>query len=504
MGSKYDFLVLAHDIGTSALKTSLVTSDCEIIAAARRELETRIPYHGAAEQDPHSWWAAAVENTRALIETHPAEMGAVGCIGVGGHMLGLVSVDGNGNPLAPALIHSDCRAAAEYAAIEAAVGKNELYRRTGNIPDARCVLAKMCWFKDNMSDAYAKTAVFIQSKDYLTGKMTRHLRSDYSDASHAMLIDLDKLAYMDDVFKELDIDTRKLPALAPGMSVAGRLTGEAARVLGLKPGIPVITGGGDGACASEAVSAFSAGNGDNAYVCVGTSAWVSRRCACPVIDSDMRLFNMVMLDGRSYGVFGTAQSAGRCVEWLGDLFGQTAREIDAMAARSPAGSGGLIFLPYLEGERCPVSDTDARGVFFGLAPSHNKEHMSRAVLEGVAFSLTSIVDVFRRSGPMSVLAAIGGGARSAFWMQMLADAAGLEVALPPAPPGDTTSLGVAVAALRSHGAFQPPKNAAAARYVPNPDNAAAYTAAYDMYRSLYPALRESFKRLAKNIPAFIP
>ncbi len=445
-------LFLAFDIGTSAIKSTLISQSGGVIDFA----EHKYPPAGAAifttEQDPDSWWEGAITVARELFSRNPEAGAMVQGIGVSGHMLGCLPVDSEGRPLRPAMLHSDTRAKGEEAEIAETVGREMLYRRTGNTLSAQSTLCKILWLKRNEPEIYAKTARFLQSKDYLTAKLTGDIdTSDYSDGAHAELADIHRWAYMDDVISELNIDIGKLPALRRGTDIAGYLTPEAARALQLSQGIPVIAGGGDGACANAGSGIAHGGM----YCCLGTTAWLSYNADRPVLDPDMRVFDIPSLDGLDIGIFGTMQAAGRCVDWAKTVFSVSDdRQFNEFAALAPAGSGGLVFLPYLECERSPIFDANARGVFFNINAGHRREHFCRAVFEGVAYALRSILDVHRLSVKVTDLRVIGGGSNSALWRQILADIMGVNVFTTSAQASSVTSLGVAMAAGVGVGAYK--------------------------------------------------
>ena len=489
--------ILAFDIGTSSVKTTLVEHDGRILDSAAKGYDTLSARPGWAEQDPLDWYRCAADTARELLSRNETLLNSVSVIGVCGHMLGLLPVDAQGAPLRPSLIHADSRASGQAAFIlENVVSRQELYGRTGSVLSAQSPLCKALWVKENEPDVYQKTVRFLQSKDYLVSRLTGNIDStDFSDASHAVYIDIHQKQYLFDVFAELGLDPSKFPSIRKGTDIAGRLTAEAAKVLGLKEGVPVIAGGGDGACANIGVG-ISASQG-NAYVNLGTTAWISANSAVPVIDDKARIFDIMSLDGETFGVFGTMQSAGKCVSWVRDLFSiETMEDFKAKAARVPPGSGGLLFLPYLEGERAPIFDANARGVFFGISPEHGQAHFCRAALEGVGFALRSILDVFRETRAIREMRVIGGGANNETWKRIITDIC--DVNLETGQNSDSiTSLGVALAAAVGAGMYKTLDDAAASvatvsRITPDQQNRAVYDAMYDKFLRLYPRVKDLF------------
>jgi xylulokinase len=401
------------------------------------------------------------------------------------------------------MIHADCRAAGPCELVRRRIGRDAIYKLTGNILDPRSSLCKVLWIKANEPQVYARTARFLQSKDYIVGRMTgSHDSTDYSDASHAQWLDIRAKSYAADVFAELGIELSKFPALHCSTDVVGKLTQAAAQALDLPAGIPVVAGGGDGSCASAGAGAVNIGD---TYCCLGTTAWIAATTAEPLIDGQQRIFNVVALDGENNGVFGAVQAAGRSVDWIMDLLGETGfSRFDALLAGVQPGSEGLIFLPYLEGERSPIFDAAARGVFFGLSPLHRREHLLRATVEGVSFALRSVLEVMRESFAVPALRLIGGGAQSNLWQQLLANVCGVAIQTLSTQLADATSLGAAFAAGVGVGLFDglPP----AARTVEVTGERVAdaalaerYDRSFRVYQTLYPQLKPVFTQLQESL-----
>ncbi len=485
-------LILTYDIGTSSVKTSIVSGSGVIMVSDKCEYSTAHPYAGISEQDPMDWWKCVCITTANISGKCPEYAGRIAAIGVSGHMLGSVPVDSQGNPIHAALIHSDSRATVQFEEIKKTVGADELYRMSGNVLDARSSLCKMLWFKEEHPELYRKTAKFLQSKDFLVSKLTGNIdTTDYSDASHGELMDICKRNYEDSLYAELGLETSKLPELHAGMDIVGHLTKESAEILGLTEGIPVIAGGGDGACAD--IGAGNVNTGDT-YCSLGTTAWLSRCVEKPYLDQQKRVFNIMSLDGMHSSLFGTMQSAGGALNWVmeilrtGDL-----EDFNHLAEGITPGSNGLIFLPYLDGERSPIFDTQARGMFFGLSLSHTRAHFMRATFEGVAYALNSILQVFEEQGKCSQIRIIGGGANSSLWKQIMADVWKRPVAALNASANDSTSLGVAAAAGTAVGLFQNLKEATEYIRVKNVTEPSSEQQKYEKYFNVYSKLYEETK-----------
>jgi len=495
-------LILAHDIGTSGTRTSIVGRDGAILASMSAPHPTHYGAGGVAEQDPEDWWSGVCHNTRALAERHPEESRRIVGIGLSGQMLACLPVDAGGEPLRRSMIHSDARAVRQAELIAETVGRDDVYRTTGNVLDPRSPLAKMLWLKDNEPDVYRRASRFLQSKDFVAGRMTGSFDStDLSDATHAQWLDIRRRQYAGDLLAALGLDAGKLPALHRSTDVVGKLCKAAAQAMGLPSGIPVVAGAGDGCCATVGAGAVRPGD---TYCCLGTTAWIASVAEGPFIDPKRRVFNILSMDGESCGVFGTVQSAGRSLEWVMDLLGEADfGAFDALLAAAPAGCDGLIFLPYLEGERSPIYDANARGVFFGIGPTHGKAHFVRSVVEGVSFALRSVLEVMRETADVPALRLIGGGGQSAAWQQMLADICDAEIRVLSTQAADATSLGAAVAAGVGVGLFESVADGCRGIRVeltrpPTPELRQVYARSFAIYASLYPALKDAFARLSES------
>lgn len=493
-------VILASDIGTSSVKSVIFDLYGHSLGAATRPHATRHSQSGWSDQDPADWWRGYLQTVRELVDRQPQAAERIAVIGVSGQMLGCLPVDRQGLPLHPALTHADTRAAEQARQIEERIGGSRLYALTGNILDARSSLAKLLWFRQHRPSCFSEAARFLQAKDFIVARLTGNIdTTDLSDAAHAQWIDLKQQRYLTDVFADLDLANDKLPTLHRGTDTVGRLTGEAAGQLGLQAGIPVVAGAGDGSCAG--VGAGSARTGDF-YTCLGTTAWISCTADQPIFDRRQRLFNMATTDGSAYGVYGTAQNAGQSVLWAMDLFGETSeKQFDRDAALAPPGSDGLLFLPYLDGERSPVYDADARGIYFGIGSRHRGMHFRRAVLEGVALALRSIVTVFREQAAVDTMKLIGGGARSDLWRQIIGAACGVVLEQMATPAGDATALGMALTAGTGVGLYPDLTTAQAvihtrSREVPDPAMAAQYNLMYPLFEQLYQANKPLFRQLA--------
>jgi len=500
--------ILAHDLGTTGNKATLFDEAGTAVAAAFEAYDTAYPQPNWAEQDSADWWRAVRDSTCRLLAASGVAPGEIAAVSFSGMMNGALVVDAAGAPLRPAIIWADQRATAEAEFLARCCGMESVYRRTGHRPGASYTAAKVLWLQRHQPEVYARTYQVLQAKDYAAFKLTGVFATDYSDASSTNLFDLERRAWASDLIEAVGLDPAKLPPVYPSTTVIGKVTAEAAAQTGLLAGTPVVIGGGDGACAT--VGAGSVRPGD-AYNYIGSSSWIAVTAAQPLYDPQMRTFTFAHLDPTLYFPTGTMQCAGGAFDWLERLLrGEGEGRLDAHrdeltagAAGVEPGAKGLLFLPYLLGERSPHWNPQARGVFAGLTMSHGRAEMTRAVLEGVALNLKMILDAFLEQGAATrseAMRLIGGGARSPVWRQILADVYGLPILLP-ALLAEATSLGAAIAGGVGVGLF--PDFGVAHQFVrveeaerPDPARRQRYAVLYDIFRQAYTALEPIFEQLA--------
>jgi xylulokinase len=509
-------LILAHDLGTTGNKATLFAADGSIVASTFAAYDTRYAQPNWAEQDAADWQSALFESTQRLVKAaqeagHSAADVAV--VSFSGHMNGALVVDAAGAPLRPAIIWADQRAAAQAELMRERCGEAEVYELTGNRISPAYSAAKLLWIKEHQPEIYRRAHWVLQAKDYAAFLFSGVVATDFSDASLTLLLDLAGRRWAEPLLEQLGLDAAMLPPLFPSAQVIGQVTAPAAAATGLRPGTPVAIGGGDGACAT--VGAGSVRPGD-AYNYIGSSSWVALTTAQPVLDPARRTFNLAHLDPALHVALGAMQTAGGAFDWFERLLRCDREaeplyaELDAKAAQVPPGASGLLFLPYLLGERSPHWNPLARGAFVGLAMPDGRGELARAVLEGVAFNLRAIMEIlvgesktFEVSENLEGLRAmrlIGGGGKSALWRQILADVYGLPVELV-ALPASATALGAAIAGGVGVGIY--PDYSVAQRLAPiarvdrpNPATQARYAALYALFQDSYTALEPIFKRLA--------
>jgi xylulokinase len=502
--------LLAHDLGTSGNKATLYDTSGKLAASAVYSYGTAYSHNCRAEQNPEEWWAAVCSTTRALLETPGIAPADVLCVSFSAQMMGCLLVDGNGAPLRDMITWADARAQKQELWMTERAGMENAYRITGHRLGASYSAAKLLWVKENEPDVYKSAHKMVQAKDYIAFRLTGNLMTDYSDASGTNLLDIEKKAWSQELLDAFRIRRDLLPELRPSTDVAGAVTPEAARACGLPQGTPVVVGGGDGSCACVGAGAVGEGK---AYSVIGTSSWISCASGKPHFDEKMRTFNWVHLDPGLYAPCGTMQAAGLSYQWYKNALcqaecAQAEREgrgayaiLDEEAAGAPAGAGGVLFLPYLIGERSPRWNLDARGAFVGLGASTRKSDMARAVLEGVGFNLRIILETVSAGRPPDSVVMIGGGAKGRTWLQILADIWQTPLAVP-AYIEEATSMGAAICGGVGIGLYRDFGECAGFNRVvgevrPNPASKDRYDQLYKIFSQAYEGLVPAYGALAE-------
>jgi xylulokinase len=500
--------ILAHDLGTSGNKATLYGFDGRLLASAFCGYPVYYPGDNCVEQDAEDWWRAVCSSTKELVEKAGAKPGDVSCVCFSGQMMGCLPVGDDGEPLRRCIIWADMRAVEQAARMEQALGMEEAYRITGHRIGASYSAAKLLWIRDREPEVFARTRKVLLAKDYILHKLTGNFVTDYSDAGGMNLFDIRKKQWNEGILRELGIDRSLLPEAHPSADLAGRITGEAAAATGLPEGTPVVTGGGDGCCAATGAGVTEEGR---AYCVIGSSSWIALATKEPIYDARMRTFNWVHLDPALYSPCGTMQAAGYSLSWLKSVLFAVEEKLTAeknanpydiingLAEASRPGANGLLFLPYLLGERTPRWNPDAKGAFVGLKMTTGAEDVCRAVLEGVGYNLKAILDIFEENARIGDVAVIGGGARNRAWLQILADI-WQKTLLVPEYLEEATSMGAAVCGGVGIGAYS--DFSAAARFnpirgevKPRGEFAQTYARLYGLFNEAYEALAPLFARL---------
>lgn len=503
-------LLLGIDIGTTGAKVVLVDGrDANALAHRTVEYPLHMPRPNWCEQDPHDWWRATVQAVREVVQAERIDAGRIAGLGLSGQMHGLVALDSSGQVIRPAILWNDQRTAAQCEEITRLVGLERLIQRTGNIALTGFTAPKVLWMREHEAEAHQRIASILLPKDYVRYRLSGERFTDVADASGTLLLDVSRREWSGEMLEALDIPRSWLATVTECGVASTRLSAMAAGELGLLEGTPIAAGAGD-----QAAQAVGSGIIEEGTVCVtiGTSGVAFAPIGAYRPEPRGRLHAFCHAVPGAWHLMGVMLSAGGSLRWLRDLLGDEFNEHSCYLGRDPydilcdeagriaPGADGLIFLPYLTGERTPHNDPKARGVFFGLSLRHRRPHLARAVLEGITFGLRDCLDLLRATGaPPREIRISGGGARSAVWRQMLADVFGQEVTTSESPHG--AAMGAALLAGVGAGLW-PDIRLAAGQVRTNPQvtrpgpAADEYPALRDRFRALYPALRGEFARLS--------
>lgn len=501
--------LLGVDIGTSSCKAVLVDKDGALIASASAGYPLSAPQEGWAEQDPENWARGVRESVFRVRAKAPGTQ--ITAVGLSGQMHGLAALDANDAVIRPAILWNDQRNAAECAQItRAAGGLRTLLELTGNPMLPGYTGGKIVWLREHEPHNYDKLAVALNPKDYVRLRLTGEHATEVSDASGTGLFDVRHRCWSTELLAKLDISADILPACYESEEISGWISRAAADEFSIPAGVPVVGGGGDAVIQTLGSGVVSPGT---LQTTIGTAGIVAAALDAPVDNEDGLLQVFCNVARRKWHCMGVALNAGGALAWLRGILAKTASGegaagFDSLISRAEMvepGSGGLLFLPYLAGERCPWPDPDARGAFIGLRTGHDAGHMTRSVLEGVVFALRDIRLLMERAGcgKAARLHSSGGGATAGLWNQILADIFDNEV-LTVRGAAEGGAFGAALLAGVGCGVWSRIDEAAkacATEHIWSPDaaNAARYTELFATYRQLYPSLREIFHRQSSDV-----
>ncbi|MCW5852503.1 MAG: FGGY-family carbohydrate kinase, partial [Anaerolineae bacterium] len=487
--------LLAYDVGTSGTKAVLVSLDGQIVATAFAPYPLYYPRPGWAEQDPADWWAAAGIAGRQALAQAGAAPGQVVGLAFATQMLNVVALDAHAQPLGRCISWLDSRADDEARRVMRLLGGPTLFAQVvGATLTGKDLLPKYRWLKRHAPDVYRRAATLVDASGYLLYQATGQLVCEWTCASVTGLFNLKTKTWDRALTRFMGLDPARFPSLAPSTAQVGGLTGGAAAYLSLRPGTPVFAGAGDAMAAAVGSGAVGEGEG---HLCLGTSGFAgimtSRR-----VTGKRGIATVQSADPGKLLMIGETEMAAACLAWAArELYGGAAddasiyAQMDADVAATPPGADGLLFLPWLYGERCPVADEHVRGGFLNLTPHHTRPHLARAVYEGVAFNLAWILDAMRqyygrRPDPLRV---IGGGARSAAWLQILADVTErrLEVVPQPQIAGAVGAAMLAAVGLGRYPSVEAVKAAIPVSGVvaPEPSQRATYAGLSAAFRQVY-------------------
>jgi xylulokinase len=491
--------VAGIDVSTTATKAILVDERGRVAAIGSAAYDFETPKPLWSEQDPGLWWSGAQLAIGQALERAAAAAADVVAVGLTGQMHGAVLLDSAGEVLRPAILWNDQRTTAECDVIREAVGPQRLIRITGNDALTGFTAPKLVWVQRHEPQIWQRAAHVLLPKDYVRLRLTGDYAVDKSDGAGTLLFDLAARDWSPEVLSALAIDRARLPSTFEGPAVSGTLSAAGADATGLRAGTPVVAGGGDQAANGVGAGAVAPGT---VALSLGTSGVVFAPTTQPLYEPHGRVHAFCHAVPARWHMMSVMLSAAGSLRWFRDAFapGTDFGELVASAAEVPPGSEGLWFLPYLSGERNPHPDPQARGAFVGLTLRHDRRHMTRAVLEGVAFGLRDGLDLMLEAGipaPAQIRAS-GGGTASPLWRQILADVLTAEIATVSTTEG--AAYGAALLAAVGAGWYRDVDEATHAVVIATPmaspgSNGAAYADAHATYRELYPALAPTFHRL---------
>ncbi|MEO8422925.1 MAG: xylulokinase [Actinomycetota bacterium] len=489
--------VLGLDVSTTATKAVILDAGGAVHATACPEYAFETPRPLWSEQDPQLWWDGAVYAIRAVLAGSGMHGEDVEAVGLAGQMHGLVALDRDDRVLRPAILWNDQRTEIECDLIRETIGRQRLISITGNDALPGFTAPKVLWVQRNEPDVWFQIAHILLPKDFVRLRLTGDHAVDRADGAGTLLFDLAARDWSEEVVDALGIDRAWLPSTYEGTAITGSISAEAAEATGLRAGTPVVAGGGDQAAAAVGVGAVEPGV---VSLSLGTSGVVFATTEGPLIDPEGRLHSFCHAVPGRWHVMGVMLSAAGSLRWFRDALapGVDFPTLVEEANDVPPGSDGLLFLPYLSGERTPYPDPRARGAFIGLTAQHRRPHMTRSVLEGVAFGLRDSLELMRSVGvgAFEEIRATGGGSKSPLWRHILADV--LETTVVTTTASEGAAQGAAMLAAVSAGWFPTVEDACrqvvvlGERVDPSPTLTDAYSERYGRYRALYPALAPTF------------
>ncbi len=494
-------LLLGIDVSTTGAKALLIDGKGTVVASATTPLTVQTPKALWSEQDPHEWWSGTAQSIRKALSDAKAAGSDVAAVGLTGQMHGLVLLGENREVLRPAILWNDQRTAKECDEIRDRVGRKSLIQTTGNDALTGFTAPKILWVRNHEPAVYAKARLVLLPKDYVRLRLTDVAAMDKADGSGTILFDLAARQWSKEVLAKLDIPAEWLPPTFEGPEITGTVSASAAQETGLRAGTPVVAGGGDQAAGAVGAGAVKPGI---VALTLGTSGVVFASTPKPLTEPEGRLHAFCHAVPGTWHFMGVTLAAAGSFQWYRDALAasETFEALVAEAASAPPGSEGLLFLPYLSGERTPYPDPLARGAFVGLTVRHGRAHLTRAVLEGVAFSMRDCFALLAGAGLGSVdqVRVAGGGAKSPLWRKIVASVLGVELVTVNSTEG--AAFGAALLAGVGAGAWSDVPSACLAsiaitgRDAPDAEAGRVYADLYPQYRALYPALRSSFVGLS--------
>lgn len=496
-------LFLGIDVSTTGAKALLIDDKGGVVKTATTPLTLQTSRPLWSEQDPHEWWSGTVKSIRRALADAGASGADVSAVGLTGQMHGLVLLDDERNVLRPAILWNDQRTGAQCDEIRKRLGgRPRLVKITGNDALTGFTAPKILWVREHEPEVYAKARLVLLPKDYVRLRLTGTPAMDKADGSGTLLFDLAARDWSKEVLDALEIPSAWLPPTFEGPEATGKLTAAAAAETGLREGTPVIAGGGDQAAGAVGAGAVRPGV---VALTLGTSGVVFVTADRPLVEPEGRLHAFCHAVPGKWHFMGVTLAAAGSLQWYRDTLAasDSFEALVAEAEQAPPGSEGLLFLPYLSGERTPYPDPLARAAFVGLTVRHRRAHLTRAVLEGVAFSMRDCFALLKQAGVGDVtqVRVAGGGAKSSLWRKICASALGVELVTVNSTEG--AAYGAALLAGVGAGAWTSVEAACDAaisvtgRDAPDPAWTKAYDALYPSYRGLYAALKPTFDAVGR-------
>jgi xylulokinase len=505
--------LIGIDLGTTGVKTVLFDIEGNAIAKSFVEYPLYQPEPGWSEQEPDDWWKATVKSIKKVLAISNIDVQEIKGISLSGQMHGSVFLDKKLHPVRPCILWNDQRTAQQCQTIIDKLGVAQLRELVGNTALSGFTAPKVLWLRVHEPENYAQVAKLILPKDYVRYKLTGVLVTEVSDAAGTILFDIKNRKWSSEMLNELDINPDWFPECTESIAGAGQIIKKVAQQTGLMEGTPVIAGGADNTCSAIGNGIIQEGR---VLASIGTSGVIFCHTDSVKVDPKLRVHSFCHSVPHKWYLMGCMLSAGFSFRWFRDQFGELEkkeakkRKVDPYeiltekANQVPVGSNGVIFLPYLMGERSPHGDPNAKSVFFGLTARTTKSDLIRAVLEGVTFGMRDSLEIMRELGqPIQQIRITGGGAQSGLWRQICADIFDTPVATVNTTEG--AALGAAILAGVGAGVY-PDIRTAVDNIVkitsvtePISDNSRNYTEFYQVYKALYPALKPEFDHISKLI-----
>lgn len=501
-------LFLVIDLGTTGLKIALINESGIIIAQRYKEYSILFPKSGYAEQDPELWWSSFIELCQSLNQSFPNKLAQIQAIGICGQMHTNVLLDKNFQVLRPAITWMDQRSREIVREINEDRNKAEfIFQKTKNFITTTYTAPQLKWVKDNEPDIWSKVKHVLIAKDFLKWKLTGRMVTDFTDASGTLLFDVANVSWSEDMFNFFEFSSSLFPELRPSDEIMGKINKKAAQLTGIKEGTPVVNGSSDNSAAALGAGMVKSGQ---ATLIIGTAGVITVCSDKPLVDPQHKTLCWNYCMRGKWATLGILQTAGESLNWFKNAFDRKGSaqsevkdifsEYNQLINKVPDGSEGLIFLPYLNGERTPYWDPFARGVFFGINLFSSKAHFIKAVMEGVSFALRNNVETVESLGiKIKEMRAVGGGSKSPEWLEILGKV--LNKPVYTIKISDTGLIGNMLLSGKAIGLYrsiekQAEKVVKLKNKIYYPEKIDVYEKQYAIFLSLYDRLKDSFKALA--------